>query len=254
MKKMPELLEMLKAGMHFGHQNSRWHPKMQPYIFGVRNGVHVINLEKTQEELAKAMEFARGLAAKGKVVLFVGTKRQAQEIVKEAALSCGMPYMTERWIGGLLTNFDEAKRRIKKYLTMKQEVADGTIEKYLKKEQVAFKKELAKMDTYLSGLATLDRMPDALYIADMRVAKTAVVEAEKTGVPVIGVTDTNINPEKAAYPIPANDDAVNSIRMIAEMIASAINEGKAEYEKNKMATKTEVKKVEHRAATVAQSV
>lgn len=233
MTKVPSLLEMLKAGMHFGHQSSRWHPKMKQYLFGLRNGVHVINLESTAAELEKAANFVQTLASKGKVILFVGTKKQAQSIVKEAAQKCGMPYLTERWIGGLLTNFEEAKQRLKKYNRMKQEVATGEIEKYTKKEQGKFKKDLEKMDKYLIGLTNLERLPDALYIADMRVSKTAVAEAKRKNVPIVGVCDSNVNPENAAYPIPANDDSINSIKIIANVISEAVLAGKEQWEKEK---------------------
>lgn len=228
---MPSLLDMLKAGVHFGHQKSRWHPKMAPYIFGVRNGVHVIDLDKTVAELERSFDFAKTLAAKGKVILFVGTKRQARDIVKTAAESCGMPFITERWIGGLLTNFDEFKRRMKKYKSLKEMIASGEIEKYTKKEQGSIKKEVEKMDKYLAGLVSLEKIPDALYIADLRVEKTAVMEALRTSVPMVAVCDSNVDPTKVDYPIPANDDAVNSIKLIADVIAEAVNEGKASPEK-----------------------
>lgn len=256
MSNIPSLLEMLKAGAHFGHQNSKWHPKMKPYIYGSKNGVHVIDLERTQAELEKALEYVKDLAAKGKVVLFVGTKRQAQVPIKAAAESCGMPFLTERWIGGLLTNFGEARDRLKKYRTLKDQVATGEIEKYTKKEQVELKKKLAKMEKYLSGLINLEKMPDALYIADMRIAKTAVAEANRVNVPIVGVCDSNVNPEKAAFVIPANDDAVNSIKMFADLIAAAINVGKTEFEKNKVVEvkKIEPQKVERRAVKKEESV
>lgn len=234
MTQLPSLMDMLKAGMHFGHQKSRWHPKMKPYIFGVRNGVHIMDLEKTQVELQKAMDYAKGLATAGKNVLFVGTKKQAQSIVKAAAESCGMPFLTERWIGGLLTNFDETKQRIKKYKNLKAQIASNEIEKYTKKEQLDIKKSVEKMDRYLAGLTNLEKMPDAIYIVDMRVCKTAVTEGLRTNVPIIGVCDTNVNPDQATYVIPANDDAVNSIKTISLLLADAINEGKVEYEKNKV--------------------
>ncbi|MEK7624852.1 MAG: 30S ribosomal protein S2 [Patescibacteria group bacterium] len=234
MQNIPSLTEMLEAGVHFGHQKSRWHPKMAQYLMGVRNGVHVIDLDKTVEALKHTLEFVKNLAAKGKVVLFVGTKRQAREAIKAAALSCGMPYLTERWIGGLITNFEEFKRRMKKYKGLKEMMATGEIEKYVKKEQVAIKKEIEKMDRYLSGLTNLEKIPEAIYIADLRVEKTALAEAERVKVPVIGVCDSNVDPTKVEYPIPANDDAVNSIRMIVGLVAEAINEGKAVFEKNKV--------------------
>ncbi len=179
MTQVPSLMDMLKAGMHFGHQKSRWHPKMEQYIFGARNGVHIIDLEKTTVELEKSLAYVQGLAASGKTILFVGTKRQAQVIVKAAAETCEMPYLTERWIGGLLTNFDEAKRRLKKYKTLKQQIASGEIEKYTKKEQIDIKKSVEKMDKYLIGLTSMEKLPDALFIVDMRVCKTAVAEAQR---------------------------------------------------------------------------
>lgn len=232
--KMPTLLEMLKAGVHFGHQKSRWHPKMERYIFGVRNGVHIIDLEKTQAQLEKALNYVKTLAAKGQIILFVGTKRQARAIIKEAAEKCEMPYLVERWIGGLLTNFEEVKRRLKKYHNLKEQFASGEIEKYTKKEQVTMKKQLEKMDKYLMGLTKLEKMPDAVYIADMRTEKTALAETERTEVPTVAVCDTNTNPEHVNYAIPANDDAVNSIKMIADMVSEAVIEGKKEWEKKKL--------------------
>lgn len=237
-------MDMLKAGMHFGHQKSRWHPKMKPYIFGVRNGVHILNLERTVEELQKALDYTKGLAASGKVVLFVGTKRQAQSVVKAAAESCGMPFLTERWIGGLLTNFDETKQRIKKYKNLKQQIASGEIEKYTKKEQSDLVKLVAKMDKYLAGLTSLERMPDAMFVIDMRVCKTAVNEALRTNVPIIGVCDSNVNPDQAEFVIPANDDAVNSIKTISNLLAQAISEGKEQWEKNKVIAEKESKRIE----------
>lgn len=250
MANIPSLLEMLKAGVHFGHQKSRWHPKMAPYLFGVRNGVHVIDLEKTVEALESVLEHVKTLASKGKVILFVGTKRQARSIIKAAAENCGMPFLTERWIGGLLTNFDEFKRRMKKYKSLKEMVETGEIEKYTKKEQVSIKKEIEKMDKYLAGLIDLEKIPDALYIADLRVEKTALTEAQRVNVPMIAACDSNVDPTKVEYPIPANDDAVNSIKMIADLVAEAVKEGKALYEKNKAEGKVE-KKVEKTAAPKA---
>lgn len=259
MSKMPTLLEMLKAGAHFGHQKSRWHPKMEQYLFGSRNGVHIIDLEKSLVEMEKAYEYVKGLAANGKMILFVGTKRQSREIIKAAAESCEMPYTVERWIGGLLTNFDEVKKRIKKFLQMKEEIRTGEVEKYTKKEQIEFKRDLEKMDNYLSGLVKLDRMPEAVYIADMRVEKTAIAEAQRTGVKIVGVCDSNVNPENAEYIIPANDDAVNAIRILADLMAEAVNEGKKEWEKKKAEVKEEkapvvIRKAPHRVVKKEESL
>ncbi|MFA6105436.1 MAG: 30S ribosomal protein S2 [Patescibacteria group bacterium] len=252
MSNIPSLLEMLQAGLHFGHQKSRWHPKMEQYLYGVRNGVHVIDLDKTVEALAIALDYVKNLSAKGKVVLFVGTKRQARSIIKNAAESCGAPYLTERWIGGLITNFDEFKRRMKKYKGLKEMFVTGEIEKYTKKEQVSFKKEVEKMDRYLSGLVSLEKVPDAIYIADLRVEKTALMEAHRVNVPMIAVCDSNVDPTKVEYPIPANDDAVNSIKLIADLMAEAIKEGKALFEKAKAEGKiTEEKAPAHKTHAVA---
>lgn len=225
---------MLEAGVHFGHQKSRWHPKMAPFLFGVRNGVHVIDLGKTVEQLEISLEYVKTLAAKGKVVLFIGTKRQARDLIKAAAESCGMPYLTERWIGGLITNFDEFKRRMKKYKGLKEMIETGEIEKYTKKEQTSIKKEIEKMDKYLAGLVGLERVPDALYIADLRVEKTALAEAQRVGVPMVAVCDSNVDPTKVEFPIPGNDDAVNSIKMMANLVAEAVKEGKVLFEKAKL--------------------
>ncbi len=242
MTKLPTLLEMLQAGVHFGHQKGRWHPKMQEYIFGVRNNVHIIDLEKTLEELTRTLEYVKNLASEGKIILFVATKRQSRDLVKAAALACGMPFLVERWIGGMLTNFGEVKKRLRKYNTMMEEIRSGEIEKYPKREQIKMKKEVEKMERYLAGIRDLDKMPDALYVADMRTEKTALIEAEKTNVTIVGVCDTNVNPADADYIIPANDDAVNSIRLMADLIATAVNEGKALAEKRDGAVR-EVKQI-----------
>jgi len=259
MSDLPSLLEMLKAGVHFGHQKSRWHPKMEKYIFGARNSVHIIDLEKTLAELEKALQYVKNLSAEGKVILFVGTKRQAREHVKAAAETCGAPYLVERWIGGLLTNFDEVRRRLRKYHTMQNEVASGEVEKYTKKEQTKIKKDLEKMDRYLRGLSGLEKIPDAIYLSDLRVEKTAAAEAERKGVPMVAICDTNVNPTKVDYPIPANDDAVNAIKMMANLVAAAVTEGKKEFEMRKAAApieapKKEAPKVERRAIRKEQSL
>lgn len=242
MSKLPTLLELLKAGAHFGHQKSRWHPKMKPYIYGVRGGIHIIDLEKTLVELEKTLSYVRNLAAEGKVILFVGTKRQTRGYMKTAAEACGMPYLSERWIGGLLTNFEEVKRRLRKYHAMQAEIQSNEVEKYTKKEQVKFKKELEKMDRYLSGLTALEKIPDAVYIADMRTEKTAVAEALRKHIPIVGVCDSNVNPDEAEYIIPMNDDAVNSIKLAADLMSEAIGEGRKDWEKKKLEAPKEEKK------------
>ena len=228
MVKIPSILEMLQAGAHFGHQVAKRHPKMAPFIFTQRNGVHVIDLEKTQEKMKEVLEIVKKMASEGKVILFASTKPQAREIVKQAATDCGMPYLVDRWLGGLITNFIEIKKLINKYLKMREEKASGEWEKYTKKEQTNMTKQLEKMDKTLGGLATLTRLPDILFVPALQGEKTAVLEANRMGVPVVGISDTNANPSKANYFIPANDDAVNSIRLVVNLVAEAIKEGKAE--------------------------
>ncbi len=226
MAKVPSLMEMLKAGMHFGHQKNRWHPKMAKYIFGTRSNVHVINLEKTQQLLGEAADFVQSVAAKGGEVLFIGTKRQANVATKAAAESCGMPYITERWLGGFLTNFDEINKLLNKFRKMKEQRENGELEKYTKKERVMFDKEIVKLESYLSGVEQLKKRPAAIIVTDLRLEKTARKEARVTGTPIIAICDTNVNPDTADYVIPANDDAVKSITMVTQVLADAINEGK----------------------------
>ncbi len=228
---IPSLEEMLKAGAHFGHKKSRWHPKMEQYIFGDRHGIHILNLEETQKQLETVLGQVKQMAKEGKTILFVSTKPQAREIVKAAALDCDAPYLTDRWLGGMLTNFTEMKRLIKKYLRLKEEQATGELEKYTKKERLEIGKEIEKMDGYLGGLGSLEKMPDALFLPSVQQEKTAMKEARAMEVPVIGVCDSNANPRFVEYVIPANDDAVKSITLIVNLMSAAIKEGKAEREK-----------------------
>lgn len=230
--KIPSILEMLQAGVHFGHKKSRWHPKMKEFIFTERNGIHVIDLEKTQAKLEEVLPQIKQMAASGKMILFVTTKPQAKEIVKNAAIDCGMPFLVDRWIGGLLTNFPEMKKRITRYISLKEQQSKGELEKYTKKEQIEIAKELLKMDVSLGGLTLLKKMPDAIFIPSMQREKTAVTEANKMNVAVIGITDTNANPAKSDYFIPANDDAVKSIEMLVKLVAEAVKEGKKELVEN----------------------
>ncbi len=245
---VPSILEMLQAGVHFGHQKSRWHPKMEPFIFTERNGVHIIDLEKTQAQLESVLADVTKMASEGKQILFVTTKPQARQIVKDAAEACGMPFLVDRWLGGFLTNFAEIRKLIKKYVTLKEQQASGELEKYTKNEQVQIGKQLEKMDTYLGGLVTLHNQPDALFIPAVQREKTAVTEANRTGVPVIGVCDTNANPGTVQYVIPANDDAVKAIDLIVGLVRDAIIEGRKEWEKKKsIAEKIEKPEVKPRA-------
>jgi len=231
----PTLVEMLQAGAHFGHQVSRWHPKMKPFIFSQRNGVHIIDLRQTLEQMQQVLPEIKKMAETGKIILFVSTKPQAREIVKQAAVDCGMPYLVDRWLGGALTNFDEIKKLIRKYVTLKEKQAKGEFDQYTKKEQLEIKRNLEKMGSYLEGLSSLTSMPDAVFMPSVQREKTALVEARKTDVPVIGICDTNANPDKVDYVICSNDDAVKSIEMMVRLVSGAIKEGRAEWEKKNQA-------------------
>lgn len=224
---IPTLEAMLQAGVHFGHQVSRWHPKMKEFIYTQRNSVHIIDLEKTQEQLEAVLPVVEKMAQEGKKILFVSTKPQAKDIVRDAALSCGMPYLVDRWVGGLLTNFPEIKKIIKKYLSFKEQKESGELERYTKKEQLDIEREMEKMERMIGGLLELTQLPDAIFIPAFQREKTAVVEANKMGVPIIAICDTNANPRKADYVIPANDDAVSAIDMMVNLVADAVKEGTA---------------------------
>lgn len=228
MVKIPEIFDLLKAGAHFGHRASRWHPKMGRFIFGERNNVHLINLEETQKKLAEALEFVRQAAAEGKVILFVGTKEQAKSIVRRCAEESGMPYIVERWLGGLLTNFNELQRLLKKFRRLKEERESGGWAKYTKKEQLGFAKEVEKMEKNLGGIEKLERRPELIFIIDLKKEKTAFREAMTTKTKIIAICDTNVNPEEVAYPIPANDDATKTLELICGLVAEAVKEGKSQ--------------------------
>jgi len=220
--------QMLEAGVHFGHQTRYWNPRMAPYIFGHRNKIHIINLEKTMVMYNDALKFARQLAGNKGTILFVGTKRQAREIVREEAIRCSMPFVDYRWLGGMLTNFKTVKQSIKRLKEMEAAVEDGSVERMSKKEGLQFQRELAKLQRGLGGIKTLDGIPDALFIVDVGYQKGAVFEARKLGVPVIGVVDSNNSPEGIAHVIPGNDDSSRAIRLYARGIADAVLEGRSQ--------------------------
>lgn len=230
MATMPSVIEMLQAGVHFGHKTSKRYPKMEPNIFGVRNGIHILDLEKTQKALAAASLHCEELVKKNGVILFVGTKSQAKEIVRSAAERAGMPYITTRWIGGTLTNFTVISRMIKKFKKLKSEQASGELEKYTKKEQLEITREIEEMNEILGGIESLTKKPDAIYIVDIKKERTALNEARKSKVPVIAPCDTNCNPELVDYCIPANDDARKSIELITNVIANSIIAGRGAAE------------------------
>jgi small subunit ribosomal protein S2 len=221
---------MLQAGVHFGHQASRWHPKMKPYIFGARNGIHVINLEQTLVKLGQALDFVRDTAARGGTILFLGSKRQAVDIVKACAEDCGMPYVSGRWLGGTLTNYGEVIKLVRHFNDLRAQQASGALAKYTKKEQSEFAKEIEELEGKVGGIQKITRPPDAIFVIDVMKEKTAVAEARARKIPIIALTDTNVNPEDVAYPIPSNDDAVKTIELMTRLVAEAVKEGKAQRE------------------------
>ncbi|MBP6942544.1 MAG: 30S ribosomal protein S2 [Candidatus Buchananbacteria bacterium] len=223
---IPAITDLLQAGVHFGHHRSRWHPKMKPYIFTERGGVYILDLEQTVIKLEEACQFVTEIAARNGTVLFVGTKKQGQEIIEKYARDCGMPFIVERWVGGLFTNFANVSKLIRKYKDLQEQTESGELKKYTKKEQVEFAKEIEKLKKLVGGLEGMDKIPDAIFVLDVKREKTAVTEATKRKVPIIGFADANINPDSLTYPIPANDDAINSIEIITRTIAEAIKEGK----------------------------
>jgi small subunit ribosomal protein S2 len=218
--------EMLEAGVHFGHQTRYWNPRMAPYIFGHRNKIHIVNLEKTMEKYLEALKFVRRLTANKGTVLFVGTKRQAREIIKEEAVRCGAPFVDYRWLGGMLTNYKTVKQSIKRLKDIEAMARDGTLDKLPKKEALQYQREIVKFDRSLGGIKDMNGLPDALFVIDVGYQKGAVAEATKLGIPVIGVVDTNHSPEGVAYVIPGNDDSSRAIRLYVRGIADAVLEGK----------------------------
>ena len=218
--------QMLEAGVHFGHQTRYWNPKMAPFIFGHRNKIHIINLEKTMVMYLEAMKFVRQLSSNKGTLLFVGTKRQAREIIREEAERCSAPYVDHRWLGGMLTNFKTVRQSTKRLKDMEAAIADGSVEKMSKKEGLQFQREMAKLQRSLGGIKGLDNRPDALFVIDVGYQKGAVAEAKKLGIPVIGVVDTNHNPDGIAYVIPGNDDSSRAIRLYARGVADAVLEGR----------------------------
>ena len=218
--------EMLEAGVHFGHQTRFWNPRMAPYIYGHRNKIHIINLEKTQPLFEGAMKFVRQLASKRGTVLLVGTKRQAREVIAQDAKRCGMPYVDQRWLGGMLTNFKTVKGSLKKLKDMQAQVEAGT-QPAIKKEALMFQREIAKLEKDIGGIADMNALPDAIFVIDVGYHKIAVAEAVKLGIPVIGVVDTNHSPLGIDYVIPGNDDSAKAVALYSRAVADAVLEGRA---------------------------
>ncbi|MBI1397882.1 MAG: 30S ribosomal protein S2 [Betaproteobacteria bacterium] len=220
--------QMLEAGVHFGHQTRYWNPKMAPFIFGHRNKIHIINLEKTLVMYQEAMKYIRQLSANKGTILFVGTKRQAREILREEAIRAGCPFVDHRWLGGMLSNFKTVKQSIKRLRDMESMIQDGSSEKLSKKEALMFQREVVKLDRSLGGIKDMSSLPDALFVIDVGYHKIAITEAAKLGIPVIAVVDTNHTPDGVAYVIPGNDDSSRAIRLYARGAADAVLEGRSQ--------------------------
>ena len=218
--------QLLEAGVHFGHQTRRWNPKMAPYIFTERNGIYIIDLQKTVTKLDEAYAFVRDLSASGESVLFVGTKKQAGDSVKEEALRAGAHYVNARWLGGMMTNFKTIQRRIKRLEQLHQMAEDGTFDLLPKKEVVKLNLEIEKLEKFLGGIKDMKKLPGALFIVDPRKEKIAVAEAKKLGIPIVAIVDTNCDPDDVDYVIPGNDDAIRAVKLIAGAMADAIIEGR----------------------------
>ena len=218
--------QLLEAGVHFGHQTRRWDPKMAEYIFQARNGIHIIDLQKTSKKIDEAYAFLKEQAEEGKTVLFVGTKKQAQECVKEAAEKSGMYYIDQRWLGGMLTNFGTIRTRVQRLKDLEKMQEDGTFEVLPKKEVILLKKEMEKLERNLGGIKNMEEIPGVIFLVDPKKEHIAVLEAKKLGIPVIGLVDTNCNPEEVDYAIPGNDDAIRAVKLITDVMANAIIEGR----------------------------
>lgn len=218
--------QLLEAGVHFGHQTRRWNPKMAEYIFTERNGIYIIDLQKTVKKLEEAYMVVRDIAAEGDEILFVGTKKQAQDSVKEEAIRCGMPYVNARWLGGMLTNFNTIKKRIKRLAQLKTMQEDGTFDMLPKKEAAKLELEIEKLERFLGGITEMKKQPAAMFIVDPRKERIAVAEAKKLGIPIIAIVDTNCDPDEIDHVIPGNDDAIRAVKLIAGAMADAVIEGR----------------------------
>ena len=218
--------QLLEAGVHFGHQTRRWDPKMAEYIFQARSGIHIIDLQKTSKKLDEAYAFLKEQAEEGKTILFVGTKKQAQDCMKEAAEKCGMYYVNQRWLGGMLTNFQTMKKRIARLNQLEKMQEDGTFEVLPKKEVMLLKKEMDKLEKNLGGIKEMQELPGVIFVVDPKKEKNAILEARKLNIPIIGLIDTNCNPNDVDYAIPGNDDAIRAVKLIADVMANAVIEGR----------------------------
>ena len=224
---------LLEAGVHFGHQTRKWNPKMKPYIYGEKSGIYIINLEKTMLALTRACNFIRDIAASGAPILFVGTKPQAQPVVQEAAKRCGMYYVSHRWLGGMLTNYATIKNSVRRYKQLIQMRDDGTFELLKKKEVAVLEKEITKHEKNLAGIVEMDRLPGALFVIDAKHEDIAVKEANRLGIPVVAIVDTDSDPDRIDYPIPGNDDAIRSIKLLTSVVGDSLLEGLQKVQRSK---------------------
>ena len=243
--------QLLEAGVHFGHQTQRWNPKMKKYIFGARNGIYIINLEITLKCIEQVVEYVKELADSGQEILFVGTKRQAQESLREAAESCGMPYVNQRWLGGMLTNFETIRKSLDRIQLIDDMEKDGSFKYVTKKEVGSLCKEREKLNRNLAGIRTMNRVPGAIFVIDARKEEIAIKEARKLGLKVVSVLDTNCDPDLVDYPIPGNDDAIRAIKLLAQIIAGAVKDGRAGYDQ-RMAEQ-EAKRAQEEAEKAAKA-
>ncbi|HEY4952069.1 MAG TPA: 30S ribosomal protein S2, partial [Verrucomicrobiae bacterium] len=222
--------ELLESGVHFGHQTKRWNPKMKPFIFDARNGIHIIDLSKTLTQLEAACDFLSNTVRKGGKVIFVGTKKQAQQCVKDTAKECGQFYVVERWLGGTLTNYNTIKTSLKRLKEIEKMNTDGTINDYVKQEQAMIHREEARLHKYFDGISAMDKIPAVMFVVDIKREHNAVAEARKLKIPIVALVDTNSDPDQVTYPIAANDDAIRSVRMIMATIGQVITQAQAEFE------------------------
>ena len=236
--------QLLEAGVHFGHQTRRWNPKMAEYIYMERNGIYIIDLQKTVKKLEDAYDFARDLSAKGETILFVGTKKQAQDAVREEASRVGMYYVNARWLGGMLTNFKTMRTRIDRLAQLRKMQEDGTFDMLPKKEVIKLTNEIDKLEKYLGGVKEMKKLPGALFVVDPRKEHNAIAEARKLHIPIIAIVDTNCDPDEIDYVIPANDDAIRAIRLISSTMANAVQEGRQGADAEEAASEEEAQKVE----------
>ena len=218
--------QLLEAGVHFGHQSSQWNPAMKEYIYGSRNGIHIIDLQKTLKSFLKAYDFIKEIVSDGGEILFVGTKKQAQEIIGEEALKCDMPFVNSRWLGGTLTNFNTIRSRVDYLIQLKKLKDDGEMDNLPKKEQITLNREMEKLEYLLNGILNMKKMPTAMFVVETRKEEIAIKEAKKIGIPIVGIVDTNSNPSDADYVIPSNDDAIRAVKLCVEKIANACQEGR----------------------------